>query len=86
MESVSIRTKLHEYIDMADERKLEAIYVILESDMDPLINYSTSDIALLHERRNRHLAGNSKSYTVSESFDEIRHLRKSTKKPVKGFK
>ena len=72
MESTSIRSKLHEYIDSADERKLEAMYVLLESDMDKQSHYTASDIALLHERRNNHLNESSQSYTISESLEKIR--------------
>ncbi len=65
MESTSIRNKLHEYIDIADERKLEAIYVILESDIEQAEQYTTADIALLHERRTNYLTGSSKSRNAS---------------------
>ena len=72
MESASIRSKLHEYIDLADERKLEAMYVLLENDMDLENRYTASDIALLHERRNKHLNGSSQSYSISESLEKVR--------------
>ena len=72
MESASIRSKLHEYIDIADESKLEAIYAIMESDIEVHGNYTASDIALLHERRTKHLDGSSKSYTISESLEQVR--------------
>jgi len=72
MESSSIRSRLHEYIDIADERKLEAIYLILESDMEQGGHYTASDIALLHERRTKHLDSSSKSYSVSESLEQVR--------------
>jgi hypothetical protein len=56
MESASIRSKLHEYIN----------------DMDQEGRYTASDIALLHERRNKHLNGSSQSYSISESLEKVR--------------
>lgn len=76
MESTSIRNKLHEYIDIADERKLEAIYVILESDIEQAEQYTTADITLLHERRTNYLTGSSKSRSASTSLAQARANRK----------
>ncbi len=76
MESASIRSKLHEYIDMADERKLEAMYVILENDIEGMSNYTVSDIELLYERRKKHLDRKSKSYSIAESLKAVRSSNK----------
>ncbi len=37
METSAIRNKLHEYIDIADERKLQAIYTILEDEIEYIL-------------------------------------------------
>ncbi len=34
MDSSALRDKLHHYIDVADEQKLQAIYVLLENEID----------------------------------------------------
>ena len=34
MESAPLRDRLHEYIDRADERKLSAIYILIEDDLE----------------------------------------------------
>jgi hypothetical protein len=70
----SLRDKLHHYIDVADEQKLQAIYVLLEDDID--WRYSNDDIAMFHERRQQHLDGLSKSYTVEESIASARQQKK----------
>lgn len=75
METSAIRNKLHEYIDTADERKLQAIYTILEDEIEDSHIFSEEEIALFHERRNKHLSGESKSYTVEESLKMIREKK-----------
>lgn len=72
METSAIRNKLHEYIDTADESKLQAIYTILEDSMEDNYTFNEDEIAILHERRNNHLSGISKSYTVEKSLQMIR--------------
>ena len=68
----SLRDKLHQYIDVADEQKLQAIYVLLEGEIEMGHSYSKEEIDLFYERRKRHLAGEGKSYSVEESIKQIR--------------
>ena len=70
----SLRDKLHQYIDIADEQKLNAIYVLLEEEID--WSYSTDVIDIIHQRRQLHLQGLSKSYTVEESLNSVRQQKK----------
>ena len=70
----SLRDKLHHYIDIADEQKLQAIYVLLEDEID--WSYSSEEISFLHQRRQQHLQGLSKSYTVEESLNAARQQKK----------
>lgn len=72
--ATEIRDKLHHYIDVADEQKLHAIYVLLEDEIS--WQYSSEDIAEFQRRRQLHLAGISKSYTVEESLNAIREQTK----------
>ena len=67
---LSIRDKLHQYIDVADEQKLQAIYTLLEDEID--WNYTTEEIAMFHKRRENHLNGTSKSYSTEESLNAAR--------------
>ena len=76
MESASLRDRLHEYIDKADERKLSAIYVLIENELDEEPIYNKETILMMHERRNSHLNGISKSYTPQESIELIRGSKK----------
>lgn len=70
----SLRDKLHHYIDVADEQKLQAIYVLLENEID--WHYTAEEIAILHQRRENHLKGISKSYGVEESLNAVRKQKK----------
>ena len=63
---LSVRDKLHQYIDVADEQKLQAIYTLLEDEIN--WSYTKEDIELFHQRRQNHLDGTSKSYTAAESI------------------
>lgn len=70
----TLREKLHQYIDIADEQKLEAIYTLLEDEID--WKYSPEEIAMFHHRRENHLKQSSKSYTPEESLKAIRQQKK----------
>lgn len=72
--AASLRDKLHHYIDVADEQKLQAIYVLLEEEID--WQYTAEDIAEFHHRRQQHIAGSTQSYTVEESLNAIRQQKK----------
>jgi hypothetical protein len=71
---LSLRDKLHQYIDVADEQKLQAIYTLLEDEIN--WSYTKEDIEQFHLRRQNHLEGISKSYTAEESLNAARQQRK----------
>ena len=70
METTQKRKKLHQYIDSADDDKVDALFLILESNN--INSYSEEDLKMFYERRERHLKGEGKSFSVKESFDKIR--------------
>ena len=72
METIQKRQKLHEYIDIADDEKVNALFTILESGNDNSYQYSAEDINLFYERRERYLRGEGRSFSVEEAFDETR--------------
>lgn len=73
-----IKQRLHQYIDTAEENKLEAIYTILENEIEGVFFYNEEDVKILQELEQKHLNGTSKSYTVEEAHDIIRKNRKKT--------
>ena len=76
MGSAAIRKKLHDYIDSADEAKLKAMYIVLQTDIEQNQGYSDALISKLHKRRDNHLKGLSKSYSVTETLAYARGKRK----------
>ena len=71
---LSLRDKLHQYIDVADEQKLQAIYTLLEDDIN--WSYTKEDIEQFHQRRQNHLNSTSQSYTTEESLNAARQQKK----------
>jgi hypothetical protein len=70
----TLRDKLHQYIDVADKQKLQALYILLENDID--WHLTSEEIKSLHQRRENHLKGLSKSYSVDESMKAVRKQKK----------
>ena len=72
METIQKRKKLHEYIDIADDEKVNTLFVILESDNRNSHKYSAENINMFYERRERHLKREGKRYSVEEAFEQTR--------------
>lgn len=73
----NLKQKLHHYIDIADEKKLQAIYTILEDEIEGEYFYTQDEIKMFYERRQKHLNGEGKTYTVEETLNQVRQNRKS---------
>ncbi len=71
MSTSHLKEKLHWYIDNTDEVLLAEIYKMISADDEPF-NYSIEDIEHFYKRRNAHLKGEGKSYTVDEFLTSIR--------------
>ena len=72
MDSAAIRTKLHEYIERADDRHLEAMYVLLESKPVTAYEYDEDTLQMVSERREEYLRGTSETLTAVESLAKVR--------------
>ncbi|MFI5196895.1 MAG: hypothetical protein ACHQD8_07375 [Chitinophagales bacterium] len=77
MTNTAIRQQLHQYIDVTDDKKIEALYTLLQNDMEPQYAYTTEELNMLHERAEKYLKGETKTYTVEESHNIIRRQRKN---------
>ena len=77
MEPTTIKGKLHHYIDTADEMKLQAIYTILEDEIEGEYFYTQDEIKMFYDRREKQLNGEGKSYSVDEAHGLVRKNRKN---------
>ena len=68
MTTAAIREKLHEYIRVADDKKLKAIYTILESEIeDPYDHWNAPVFVEEMERRSKEMEnGKVKTYSWNE--------------------
>ena len=78
MDIIALREKLHEYINVADEQHLTAIYVLVgdKASLESGNKYDEATMNMIYERRENHRNGISKSYTVEESMEMIRNYKK----------
>jgi hypothetical protein len=71
----TIREKLHQYIDTAEERKIQAIYVMLEDEISIKaiddFKLIAEEIEGLDKQRENYLAGKSKTYNWEEVETEL---------------
>ena len=69
MDFAALREQLHEYINIADEQHLTAIYVLIEDNIpghkhDDI--YDEQMMNMLYQRRESHRNGTSESYSAQE--------------------
>lgn len=62
MQVAVIRQKLHQFIDTIEDKKAEAIYILLEHEIDT----DAQRKALILEERKKYLSGEGRSYTPEE--------------------
>ncbi len=72
MDTTTIKTRLHEYIEQADDKHLEAIYVLLEKEIAPSYQYNNDTLEMLYQRREKHLKGITNSYTAEDAIAFVR--------------
>ena len=71
MTTAKIKQRLHEYIDTAEDKKLKAIYTLLQDDIDSE-NYLTKEhMAELDRRLEDYHNGKGKTYTWEETVAHI---------------
>ena len=67
------RQQLHRYIDVADDRNIEAIYTILENSLTEQHKSSAEDLETFYERKKVYMNGETQNYTVEEAHSLIRN-------------
>lgn len=71
MVTTQIREELHEYIDTVDEKKLEAIYLVLRDNINSDYSYNSDELAEIYLRRDRFIKGEEKSLTTEELINFV---------------
>jgi hypothetical protein len=79
MTTAAIREKLHDYINVADDDKVKAIYTLVEGQITPAYDWTNDEefVAELDERVRRYEAGIDKGYSWAEVEASIAELKKS---------
>jgi hypothetical protein len=82
MTTTAIREKLYDYIRVADDKKVKAIYALLEDQIAPKYEWSEDEefVAELDERVRRYEAGIDRGYTLDELEVSINELKKKRAK------
>jgi hypothetical protein len=69
----TVKEKLHEYIDHADEKKVQAIYTLVENEIENSnYLYDEETLKLLRNTSRDYFSGKIKGYPAEESMKRIR--------------
>ena len=81
MTTLAIRQKLHSYLELADGKKLKAIYTFLADDInESAIKYTPELKKELDTRYAEYKKGSAKVITASESKRRVKRVLKSVNK------
>lgn len=72
MRTTEIKQQLHNYIDTVEDKKLKAIYTLLEADMQDRSQLSDAQKIELDKRMAEHENGIGRTFTWEESINIIR--------------
>jgi len=72
MQAVQIKEALHEYIDTADEKKLEAIYMVLKDSIGTNYEYNGEELTEIYTRRNNYKSGETETLSTEEFINFVR--------------
>jgi hypothetical protein len=77
MTTAAIREKLHDYINVADDKKIKAIYTLLEEQVAPAVDWSEDEefVAELDERVRRYEAGTDPAFSIEEAKSSLQELK-----------
>lgn len=80
MKNKQIKERLHHYIETADEKKLKAIYTMVEEEIEEATDMwrDKEFVAELERREKRYLNG-AKTYSIQESVGRAREAIKKVK-------
>jgi hypothetical protein len=74
VQTTAIRQKLHQYIDNSDEKLLKLMLALAKEyneDDDAEYEFTSDDISIFDERREKRLSGESKTYSWTDAKEII---------------
>lgn len=74
MTTAALKKKIQTYLEVGDDKIIKAVYTLLEAQVkasENNVEFSKEQIKELNKRRNAHLAGKSKTYTLAEIKSKI---------------
>jgi len=81
MNTAAIRQKLHSYLEIANDKKIKAIYTMVEEAIDEAgVVYTDEFKAELDRRQAAYKDGSEKTITAAESKKRIQKLLKSARR------
>jgi hypothetical protein len=86
MDTATIRQQLYEYIEQVNDKKIEGLYLFVEDEISKQhVTLSEEQVDFLDEEREKHLKGESKSYSWEEAKEIIRNKKSRGGKLYKWF-
>lgn len=74
----AIRKKIHNYLEIADDKKVKALYVMMQSEIEEsAVNYTGELKKELDKRHAGFKKGKVKMVTAEESKKRVQHLLKT---------
>ncbi|WP_276501515.1 hypothetical protein [Terrimonas pollutisoli] len=81
MSTSTIRQKLHSYLEVADDKKVKAIYAIMENDIEELaMEYTGETKKELDRRYTEYKSGKAKMITAAESRKRVQKILKASRR------
>lgn len=81
MSTADIREKLHSYIETAKDKKVKAIFAMVEEEIEETGSHWKDEtfLAELNKREKKYLAGKTKAYSVDDIVSRAKQSIKSKK-------
>lgn len=81
MKTADIRHKLHHYIETAQDKKVKAIFAMVEDEIEETYDHWNDEkfVAELQRRENAYLNGSAKTFTLKQSVNRAKQAVKKVK-------
>jgi hypothetical protein len=85
MTTTAIKERLYDYIRVADDKKIKAIYTLVEDQIVPKSHWSQNEefVAELNERVRRYEAGLDPGFSVEEARLSLQEMKEEYFKSLK---